>query len=101
MDFAGVSHSFIPHYIAALKTRFTSVGEEMTLVSVLRRLASGQEVNHYISRLVPEAHSRNTCTLHLHVHAETQLLKFYDNNPWMRPSFRCIRLARDHVRLRW
>jgi hypothetical protein len=87
--------------IAPPKTRFTSVGERMPLTSVLRRLAISQEVNHYISRLGqiwgvqdPEAHFRNACTLHLPVHAEMQLLNFYDNNPKRRPSFRFIGVSK-------
>jgi hypothetical protein len=87
--------------IAPPKTRFKSMGDEIPLASALRRLVSDQEVNHYISRLGqiwsvrdPETHFRNTCTLHLPVHAEIQLLNFYDNNPVRRPSFRFIGVSK-------
>ena len=81
--------------------RLACSGKEMPLTSVLRRLASGQEVNQYISRLTevwgvqdPEAYFRDICTLHLPVHAEMQLLNFYDNNPRRRPSFRFIGVSK-------
>lgn len=83
------------------RARFTISREEMPLASVLRRLVSGQEVDNLISRLArvwgvqdPEAHFRNTCTLQLPVHAEMQLLNFYDNNPERRPSFRFIGVSK-------
>lgn len=87
--------------IAPPKIRFISSKEEKPLSSVLRRLANDQEVNHYISRLAqtwsvrnPEAHFRNTCTLDLPVHAEMQLLNFYDHNPERRPSFHFIGVSK-------
>lgn len=87
--------------IAPRKTRFTTVREDVPLASVLRRLAGGQEVIHYLSQLAQiwgvrdaEAHFRNTCTLQLAVHAEMQLLNFYDNNPERRPPFRFIGVSK-------
>jgi hypothetical protein len=87
--------------IPAQRARFKISGEEMPLTSVLRRLTSGHEVNNFISRLArlwgvqdPEAYFRNTCTLQLPVHAEMQLLNFYDNNPERRPSFRFIGVSK-------
>ncbi|ETI20558.1 hypothetical protein G647_08595 [Cladophialophora carrionii CBS 160.54] len=86
--------------IAPPRTQFTGM-EEMPLTSVLRRIASGPEVTHYISRLAqvwqvqdPEAHFRNVCTLNLPVHAEMQLLNFYDHNPKRKPSFRFIGVSK-------
>ncbi|KIW33235.1 uncharacterized protein PV07_00101 [Cladophialophora immunda] len=66
--------------------RLTCSGKEMPLTSVVRRLTSGQED--------PEAYFRDVCTLHLPVHAEIQLLNFYDSNPKRRPSFRFIGVSK-------
>lgn len=86
---------------APQRARFTISGEEMPLVSVLRRLASGHEVDNFISNLTrlwgvqdPEAYFRNICSIQLPVHAEMQLLNFYDNNPERRPSFRFIGVSK-------
>ncbi|KAH0829622.1 hypothetical protein FOPE_10283 [Fonsecaea pedrosoi] len=87
--------------IAPPRITFECVGEEMPLTSVLRRLANDQEAKHYVSRLAqiwgaqdPEVHFRNTCNLQLSVHAEMQLVNFYDNNPYSRPFFRFIGVSK-------
>lgn len=83
------------------RARFAFPEDEMPLATVLRRLTSGQRVDSYISRLAriwgvrdPEAHFRETCTLQLSVHAEMQLLNFYDNNPERTPTFRFIGVSK-------
>lgn len=87
--------------IAPSKVQFTISKEEMPLTSVLRRLISSHEVDDYISRLArvwsvgdAEAHFREACTLSLSVHAEMQLLNFYDHNPGRRPAFRFIGVSK-------
>lgn len=87
--------------IAPQKVQFTISKEEMPLRSVLRRLVSSHEVDDYISRLArvwsvvdAEAHFREACTLSLSVHAEMQLLNFYDHNPGRRPAFRFIGVSK-------
>ena len=81
--------------------RFKYSRDETPLTTVLRRLASGQELNHYVSRLAqvwgvkdPDCHFRDVCDLQLPVHAEMQLLNFYDGNPKKRPSFRFIGVSK-------
>ncbi|KIW16613.1 hypothetical protein PV08_03801 [Exophiala spinifera] len=83
------------------KARFTCSQEEKPLATVLRRLSSVPEVDKYSSRLAqiwgvrdPEAHFRDTCTLDLAVHAEMQLLNFYDSNPTRTPPFRFIGVSK-------
>lgn len=79
---------------APLRTQFAISEGEMPLTSVLRRLVSGRELD-YVSRLAriwsvvdPETYFRNACSLRLSVHAEMQLLNFYDEHPGRRPAFR-------------
>jgi hypothetical protein len=86
--------------IAPQKVQFTLSRDEMPLTSVLRRLVNGHEAD-YISRLArvwsvvdAEAYFRDACTLNLPVHAEMQLLSFYDHNPGRRPAFRFIGVSK-------
>lgn len=86
---------------APQKVEFMISKKEMPLTSVLRRLVSSQEADDYISRLArvwgvvdAEAHFREVCTLSLSVHAEIQLLNFYDHNPARRPAFRFIGVSK-------
>lgn len=85
---------------APLQTQFAISKGEMPLTSVLRRLAGGREVD-YVSRLGrvwsvvdPETYFRNACTLNLSVHAEMQLLNFYDQHPDRRLAFRFIGVSK-------
>ena len=83
------------------KVQFACLRDEMPLSSVLRRSAGGQEHSQYTSRLAqvwgvkdPEAHFGAACTLHLSVHAEMQLVNFYDVNAERRPHFRFIGVSK-------
>ena len=85
---------------APLNTRFTIPGEEMPLTSVLRRVVGGRE-EEYLARLArvwnttnPEMHFQRACSLNLVVHAEMQLVGFYDHNRQYRPSFRFIGVSK-------
>lgn len=85
---------------APKKTQFIMKDGEMPLTSVLRRLGGGREAD-YTARLTSvwsvadaETHFRNACALSLPVHAEMQLLNFYDHNPDRRPTFRFIGVSK-------
>ncbi|KAF2093311.1 hypothetical protein NA57DRAFT_81643 [Rhizodiscina lignyota] len=87
--------------IAPQKVQFTITKQEMPLTSVLRRLVTSSQVDDYISRLArvwgvvdAEVHFREACALSLSVHAEMQLLNFYDHNPGRRPAFRFIGVSK-------
>ncbi|KAI9773664.1 MAG: hypothetical protein M1840_006938 [Geoglossum simile] len=80
-------------------TRFTPK-DAKPLTSALRRAAGGSE-KEYISRLAsiwdtadPEAHFRRVCSKNLVVHAEMQLISFYDHHPDCKPSFRFIGVSK-------
>lgn len=99
-----VPHLFNPMLVepvaAPPKTQFVVSDGETPLTSVLRRLPGGREAD-YISRLAvlwgvtdPETRFRDACTLTLPVHAEMQLLNFYDESPNRRPAFRFIGVSK-------
>ena len=78
---------------ASVKTPFAVPQDELPLTYVLRRVVGGHD-KEYLSRLArvwntadPEMHFRRACPVNLAVHAETQLVSFYDHNPQCKPSF--------------
>lgn len=86
---------FTPLHIAAIdapKQEAFSLGPESApLLTVIRRLTGGGH-DHYISQLGqlwlvedPETRFRKACRLTLTVHAEMQLLAFYDHHPELTP----------------
>lgn len=86
--------------VAPPQTGFTITEGELPLTSVLKRLVGGREAD-YVSRLTriwgvtdSEAHFRKACSLTLPVHAEMQLLNFYDQHPERRPAFRFIGVSK-------
>lgn len=71
---------------------FSLKDEQLPLLGVVRRLTGGAHDDH-IARLGqfwltidPETRFRRACRLNLTVHAEMQLLAFYDHNPQLTPS---------------
>lgn len=85
---------------APVSTRFTFPEQELPLTCVLRRVVR-RSANKYLSRLAtvwntvdPEAIFRTACPLTLTVHAEMQLLNFYDHNCQFKPSFRFIGVSK-------
>lgn len=86
--------------IAPLKTQVTIPQNEMPSTSVLRRVVGGHE-REYRSRLAsvwntvdPEKRFRRACSVNLTVHAEIQLVNFYDQNRLCKPSFRSVRVSK-------
>ncbi|KAL9127828.1 MAG: hypothetical protein Q9217_003368 [Psora testacea] len=82
------------------KTRFMVAKDEMPLTCVLRRVVGGRE-NEYRSRLArvwntdnAESFFREACSLSLTVHAEMQLVGFYDFNREYKPSFRFMGVSK-------
>ncbi|KAF6805111.1 hypothetical protein CSOJ01_09744 [Colletotrichum sojae] len=77
---------------------FSFPGEDQPLRDVLRRIAGEHQEENLARRLSmfwgssapPEAHFRRICHVRLAVHAELQLLGFYDAHPELLPSFRFI-----------
>ena len=85
---------------APVSTQFTFPEQESPLTCVLGRVAR-RSAGKYFSRLAtvwntmdPEAHFRTACPLNLTVHAEMQLLNFYDHNCQFKPSFRFIGVSK-------
>jgi hypothetical protein len=85
---------------APSKTQFTFPQDEMPLTCVLRRVVGGRETE-YRARLAsvwntvdPEEYFRTACSLNLTVHAEMQLVNFYDHNRQIKPSFRFIGVSK-------
>jgi OTT_1508-like deaminase len=81
-------------------TRYTVLKDDKPLTSTLRRMAGGHE-KEYLSRLAniwdtadPEAHFRKACSRNLVVHAEMQLISFYDHHSGYKPSFRFIGVSK-------
>ncbi|KAF6517537.1 hypothetical protein HZS61_003098 [Fusarium oxysporum f. sp. conglutinans] len=81
---------------APSRTQFSIPEGQMPLTCVLRRVVGGRE-EEYIHRLGrvwnapdPETHFRNACSLNLSVHAEVQLISFYDQHPERKPAFRFV-----------
>lgn len=82
------------------KTRFVVGEDEMPLTSVLRRVVGGRE-NEYRARLArvwntddAESFFRRACSINLTVHAEMQLVGFYDCNREYEPSFRFMGVSK-------
>ncbi|KAH0536098.1 hypothetical protein FGG08_007003 [Glutinoglossum americanum] len=80
--------------------QFTLPGDAMPLTSVLRRVAGGRE-EECLSRLAkvwntadPEAHFSGACPEALVVHAEIQLVSYYDHHLECKPSFRFIGVSK-------
>lgn len=76
-----------------------SIGDS-PLQSVLRRVV-GHLADEYIGRLAKvwnttnaEAHFQQSCSRNLTVHAEAQLISFYDHNKHLRPSFRFMGVSK-------
>ncbi|XTI90352.1 hypothetical protein V2W45_1245369 [Cenococcum geophilum] len=85
---------------APVSTRFTFPEQELPLTCVLRRVVR-RSADKYLSRLAtvwntvdPEALFRTACPLNLTVHAEMQLLNFYDHNCQFKPSFRFMGVSK-------
>jgi nucleic acid/nucleotide deaminase of polymorphic system toxin len=71
------------------------------LKTVLRRTVGDGNADELTSRLGriwntqdPEAHFRKACSLNLTVHAEIQLLAFYDHNSEFKPVFRFMGVSK-------
>ncbi|KAL8706065.1 MAG: hypothetical protein Q9201_000858 [Fulgogasparrea decipioides] len=86
--------------IAPTKTRFTIQDDKIPLTCVLRRVVGGRE-EEYLSRLAriwntddPEAYFQRACSLNLTVHAEMQLVSFYDYNQQHKPTFRFLGVSK-------
>ncbi|KAK1525973.1 uncharacterized protein CCOS01_08391 [Colletotrichum costaricense] len=78
------------------RLEFSIAKGERPLRDVLRRIAGDQD-EEFARRLAtiwcvtdPEPRFRKACRLDLAVHAEMQLIGFYDQNPELMPSFRFI-----------
>jgi hypothetical protein len=85
---------------APASTRFTLSSQESPLTSVLRRTV-GANADRHLTQLArvwsvadPEVSFRTACSLNLIVHAEMQLVSFYDHNPALKPSFRFIGVSK-------
>ena len=85
---------------APIKTRFAVQKDKMPLTCVLRRVIGGHE-EEYLSRLArlwnkedPEDYFQRACSLNLTVHAEMQLVSFYDYNHEHKPSFRFLGVSK-------
>ncbi|EXK76845.1 hypothetical protein FOQG_18430 [Fusarium oxysporum f. sp. raphani 54005] len=85
---------------APSRTQFSIPEGQMPLTCVLRRVVGGRE-EEYIHRLGrvwnapdPETHFRNACSLNLSVHAEVQLISFYDQHPERKPAFRFVGVSK-------
>lgn len=86
--------------VAPALTNFTLNRQELPLTCVLRGVAASSAEEHH-SRLAriwntadPEDQFRRVCSLNLRVHAEMQLLSYYDHNSQSRPSFRFIGVSK-------
>ncbi|KAF9695390.1 hypothetical protein EKO04_006317 [Ascochyta lentis] len=91
---------FSPMTVEAVKapksTQYTLENQEFPLTCVLRRVA-GANADAHLTRLAgiwnaadPENHFRTACSRSLTVHAEMQLVAFYDHNPHAKPSIRFL-----------
>ncbi|KAL8823912.1 MAG: hypothetical protein Q9191_005451 [Dirinaria sp. TL-2023a] len=81
---------------ASAKTRFAVQKDKIPLTCVLRRVVGGHE-EEYLSRLAriwntedSETYFQKACSLNLTVHAEMQLVSFYDYNHEHKPPFRFL-----------
>lgn len=82
------------------KVHFSLPNTDRPLSRVLRRVVGGRE-QEFATRMAsvwnvgdPEARFRKACKLHLGVHAEMQLVNFYDQHPNVTPLFRFIGLSK-------
>ncbi len=85
---------------ASSRTSFTIFENEISLICVLRRIVEAR-TKKYISRLASvwnvvnvENHFRRACSLNLIVHAEMQLVNFYDHNRQCKSFFRFIEVSK-------
>lgn len=87
------------------RVTFSFPSEDQPLREVLRRVgACGQHQEEDLVRMLglalvwdspePDSHLRETCDVRLTVHAEMQLLGFYDAHPELLPSFRFIGVSK-------
>ncbi|KJK86017.1 hypothetical protein H633G_10135 [Metarhizium anisopliae BRIP 53284] len=103
LEFPGLFNPMIVEPVSAPpKRRFKCPEVGAPLTSVLRRIVGGHEIDT-ASRLArvwdvldAESHFRKTCTLDLWVHAEVQLVSFYDHHPERKPAFRFVGVTTDH-----
>lgn len=86
--------------IAPSRTSFSIPKDEAPLTCVLRRVI-GARTEEHIPRLARvwniadvETHFRRACSLDLVVHAEMQLISFYDHDQQCKPSFRLIGVSK-------
>ncbi|XPS75439.1 hypothetical protein M3J07_007517 [Ascochyta lentis] len=95
---------FSPMTVEAVKapksTQYTLENQEFPLTCVLRRVA-GANADAHLTRLAgiwnaadPENHFRTACSRSLTVHAEMQLVAFYDHNPHAKPSIRFLGVSK-------
>lgn len=82
------------------KISFSLPDTERPLSQVLRRVVGDRE-QEFATKLAavwsvgdPEVHFRKACHLHLTVHAEMQLVNFYDEHPEVTPSFKFIGVSK-------
>jgi hypothetical protein len=87
--------------IAPPKTRFTILEEEMPLTCVLRRVVGDDRVEEFVPRLASiwnttdaESYFRRACSQDQVVHAEMQLVNFYEHNQQFKPTFRFIGVSK-------
>lgn len=101
LEFPGLFNPMIVEPVSAPpKRRFKCPEVGAPLTSVLRRIVGGHEIDT-ASRLArvwdvldAESHFRKTCTLDLWVHAEVQLVSFYDHHPERKPAFRFVGVSK-------
>ncbi len=85
---------------ASSRTSFTIFENEISLICVLRRIVEAR-TKKYISHLANvwnvvnvENHFQRACFLNLIVHAEMQLVNFYDHNRQCKSFFRFIEVSK-------
>ena len=95
-----LSPMLVEPVIAPSRKPFTIPENELPLTCVLRRVV-GSHAQEYLPRLARiwntpdvESYFRRACSLNLAVHAEMQLLNFYDHNPQCKPCFRFIGVSK-------
>lgn len=87
--------------IAPSRTPFTIPKDQVPLTCVLKRVV-GCRIHECLPRLATvwdapdvETYFRRACSLNLVVHAEIQLINFYDHNPQCKPRFRFIGVSKQ------
>lgn len=84
---------------APAPTDFRLDDQDFPLARVLRRVA-GASADRHLTRLAriwnsdPEGHFRKACSRNLTIHAEMQLVAFYDHNSHARPSLRFLGVSK-------